>query len=41
MLHERFNIEIKILGEIKARENRSEGVCLSCAKEIMRRPNTI
>jgi hypothetical protein len=24
-------------GEIAARENRSEGICMSCAKEIMRR----
>jgi hypothetical protein len=24
-------------GEIKARENRSEGVCINCAKEIMSR----
>jgi hypothetical protein len=24
-------------GEIKARENRSEGVCIDCAKEIMQR----
>jgi hypothetical protein len=27
----------KETGEIDARENRSEGVCLDCAKEIMRR----
>lgn len=24
-------------GEIRARENRSEGVCIDCAKEIMQR----
>ena len=24
-------------GEIAARENRSEGICIDCAKEIMRR----
>ena len=27
----------KKTGEIKAAENRSEGICLDCAKEIMRR----
>jgi hypothetical protein len=27
----------KNTGEIKAAENRSEGVCLSCCKEIIRR----
>jgi hypothetical protein len=24
-------------GEIEARENRSEGICISCVKEIMQR----